>query len=87
MNEEMRQRGRRRKMRKTSRRGNRRMQAREWKWRVKHQYPQPGSNNNLPLHSYLNSQHIQKQKFTDADLTYGSMQMDVSEQLLEIGKP
>ncbi|XP_045120266.1 cullin-2-like isoform X2 [Portunus trituberculatus] len=38
------------------------------------------------LYSYLNSQHIQKQKFSDADLTYGSMQMDVSEQLLEIGE-
>lgn len=37
-------------------------------------------------HRYLNSQHIQKQKFSDADLTYGSMQMDVSEQLLEIGE-
>lgn len=41
----------------------------------------------LFFHSYLNSQHIQKQKFSDADLTYGSMQMDVSEQLLEIGEP
>ncbi|XP_076032202.1 cullin 2 [Oratosquilla oratoria] len=38
------------------------------------------------LYSYLNSQHIQKQKFSDADLTYGSMQMDVTEQLLEIGE-
>jgi len=38
------------------------------------------------LYSYLNSQHIQKQKFSDADLTYGSMQMDMSEQLLEIGE-
>lgn len=40
----------------------------------------------LLIYRYLNSQHIQKQKFSDADLTYGSMQMDMSEQLLEIGK-
>lgn len=45
------------------------------------------SNDILFFYSYLNSQHIQKQKFSDADLTYGSMQMDVSEQLLEIGEP
>lgn len=38
------------------------------------------------LYSYLNAQHVQKQKFSDADLTYGSMQMDMSEQLLEIGE-
>ena len=44
------------------------------------------SNDDMFFSSYLNSQHIQKQKFSDADLTYGSMQMDVSEQLLEIGE-
>lgn len=38
------------------------------------------------LYSYLNAQHVQKQKFSDADLTYGSMHMDMSEQLLEIGE-
>lgn len=36
------------------------------------------------LYTYLNTQHIKKQKFSEADLTYGSV--DPSEQKLEIGE-
>ena len=35
---------------------------------------------------YLNSSHIQKEKLSDADLAYGSLQVEVSEQLVEIGE-
>lgn len=36
--------------------------------------------------SYLNNQHIRKQKMSDAELTYGSLSIDHSEQMKEIGE-
>ncbi|XP_023933316.1 cullin-2 [Lingula anatina] len=40
------------------------------------------------LYGYLNSQFIKKQKYTDADLHYGSINLDmmIAEQMLEIGE-
>ncbi|TRY79639.1 hypothetical protein TCAL_11956 [Tigriopus californicus] len=38
------------------------------------------------LFSYLNNQHIRKQKMSDAELTYGSLSIDHSEQMKEIGE-
>ncbi|CAG0902644.1 unnamed protein product [Darwinula stevensoni] len=38
------------------------------------------------LFTYLNSQHIRKQKPTDADLVYGDSDIETQEQMLEIGE-
>eukprot|EP00096_Caligus_rogercresseyi_P010960 TRINITY_DN415_c0_g1_i2.p1 TRINITY_DN415_c0_g1~~TRINITY_DN415_c0_g1_i2.p1 ORF type:complete len:751 (-),score=90.94 TRINITY_DN415_c0_g1_i2:275-2527(-) len=38
------------------------------------------------LYSYLNNQHIRKQKMSDAELTYGSLSINPSEQMKEIGE-
>eukprot|EP00095_Tigriopus_kingsejongensis_P010955 maker-scaffold129_size324999-snap-gene-1.22 protein:Tk10955 transcript:maker-scaffold129_size324999-snap-gene-1.22-mRNA-1 annotation:"Cullin-2" len=38
------------------------------------------------LYSYLNNQHIRKQKMSDAELTYGSLSIDHNEQMKEIGE-
>lgn len=38
------------------------------------------------LYMYLNTQHIKKQKFSEADLNYGSLSLDLQEQMLEIGE-
>ncbi len=38
------------------------------------------------LYSYLNNQHIKKQKMSDAELTYGTLHIDHSEQMKEIGE-
>ena len=38
------------------------------------------------LYSYLNNQHIKKQKMSDAELTYGTLHIEHSEQMKEIGE-
>jgi len=38
------------------------------------------------LYLYLNTQHIKKQKLSDAELTYGSLSVDATEQMKEIGE-
>jgi len=38
------------------------------------------------LYSYLNNQHIRKQKMSDAELTYGSLTVDHGETMKEIGE-
>ncbi|XP_018008154.1 cullin-2 [Hyalella azteca] len=38
------------------------------------------------LFSYLNVQHIQKQRFSEADQKYGHITMDINEQHMEIGE-
>ncbi len=38
------------------------------------------------LYSYLNNQHIKKQKMSEAELTYGTLHIDHSEQMKEIGE-
>jgi len=38
------------------------------------------------LYSYLNNQHIRKQKISEAELTYGSLSIDHSETMKEIGE-
>jgi len=38
------------------------------------------------LYLYLNTQHIKKQKLSDAELTYGSLSVDSTEQMKEIGE-
>ncbi len=38
------------------------------------------------LFRYLNIQFIKKQKYSEADLTYGGFGIDISEQMLEIGE-
>lgn len=40
---------------------------------------------NFP-HRYLNTTYIKKQKYTDADLSYGGISTDTADQLLEIGE-
>ena len=35
---------------------------------------------------YLNNQHIRKQKITDAELNYGSLSLDHTETMKEIGE-
>lgn len=35
---------------------------------------------------YLNTTYIKKQKYTDADLSYGGISTDTADQLLEIGE-
>lgn len=37
-------------------------------------------------HRYLNTTYIKKQKYTDADLSYGGISTDTADQLLEIGE-
>ena len=39
-----------------------------------------------PLSSYLNTQHIKKQKATDAELLYGTLSYESPEQMKEIGE-
>ena len=42
---------------------------------------------NMFTSSYLNTQYIKKQKYTDADINYGGFgHLDLSEQMLEIGE-
>lgn len=38
------------------------------------------------LYSYLNNQHIRKQKMSEAELTYGSLSIEHMEQMKEIGE-
>jgi cullin 2 len=38
------------------------------------------------LYLYLNTQHIKKQKLSDAELTYGSLSVEATEQMKEIGE-
>ena len=38
------------------------------------------------IHRYLNTQHIKKQKATDAELLYGSLSYESPEQMKEIGE-
>lgn len=38
------------------------------------------------LYSYLNTQHIKKQKLSEADLNYGALGLELHEQMLEIGE-
>lgn len=38
------------------------------------------------LYGYLNTTYIKKQKYTDADLSYGGISTDTADQLLEIGE-
>ncbi|XP_064647338.1 cullin-2-like [Lineus longissimus] len=38
------------------------------------------------LYGYLNTQFIKKQKYSDADLTYGTYGIELTEQMLEIGE-
>ena len=38
------------------------------------------------LYSYLNNQHIRKQKFSEAELNYGSLSLDHTETMKEIGE-
>lgn len=38
------------------------------------------------LSSYLNQQHIQKLRFSEADQKYGHITVDINEQHMEIGK-
>uniref|UniRef100_T1JK90 Cullin family profile domain-containing protein n=1 Tax=Strigamia maritima TaxID=126957 RepID=T1JK90_STRMM len=38
------------------------------------------------LYSYLNTQHIKKQKLSEADLNYGTLGLEHQEQMLEIGE-
>ena len=38
------------------------------------------------LYSYLNQQHIKKQKVSEAELTYGSLSIDHNETIKEIGE-
>lgn len=38
------------------------------------------------LYSYLNTQHIKKQKLSEADLNYGALGLELQEQMLEIGE-
>ena len=40
----------------------------------------------ITLSSYLNTQFIRKQKFSDADINYGGFGIELSEQMLEIGE-
>ena len=37
------------------------------------------------LYSYLNNQHIRKQKISEAELNYGSLVIDHAETMKEIG--
>ena len=38
------------------------------------------------LYSYLNNQHIRKQKISEAELNYGSLVIDHAETMKEIGE-
>ena len=38
------------------------------------------------LYSYLNNQHIRKQKISEAELIYGSLVIDHAETMKEIGE-
>ena len=41
---------------------------------------------NLFTARYLNNQHIRKQKISDAELNYGSLSLDHTETMKEIGE-